>query len=97
MILTHDVAKDESDARNKNRYCRSRRGAVELYTTGGKVQEEEQVLQIKARPGETSRGQAQGRYMSVKRPEKKSDTDGTVILKDEEEGSKESRTFRRMR
>ncbi|KAG6954762.1 hypothetical protein JG687_00011611 [Phytophthora cactorum] len=35
--------------------------------------------------------------MSVKRPEKKSETDGTVILKDEEEGSKESRTFRRMR
>ncbi|KAG6943620.1 hypothetical protein JG688_00017518 [Phytophthora aleatoria] len=54
-----------------------------------------QILQIKARPGVDSRGQIQGHYTSVKRPEKKSDTDGTAILKGEEVGgeSKENRTF----
>ncbi|KAG6955474.1 hypothetical protein JG688_00011872, partial [Phytophthora aleatoria] len=47
-------------------------------------QEEEQILQNKARPGETSRGH--GHYTSVKRPERKSDADGTATLKGEEVG-----------
>ncbi|KAG3013036.1 hypothetical protein PC121_g14905 [Phytophthora cactorum] len=51
-----------------------------------------QILQIKARPGVDSRGQIQGHYTSVKRPEKKSDADGTAILKGEEVGG-ENRTF----
>ncbi|KAG6958267.1 hypothetical protein JG687_00009506, partial [Phytophthora cactorum] len=49
-------------------------------------QEEQQILQIKARPGETSRGRVQGHYTSVKRHERKSDADGTAIIKDVKKG-----------
>ncbi|KAG6950444.1 hypothetical protein JG688_00014161 [Phytophthora aleatoria] len=82
-------------ARNKTRYYRSGRGAVELYVTGGKVEEEEHILQVKARSGKTSRGQTHVHYSSVKRRERKSGADGTAILKDEEKGagSKESHPF----
>ncbi|KAG6968677.1 hypothetical protein JG688_00005676 [Phytophthora aleatoria] len=94
------VREDDSNARRGQRrertsaldfvidvtVCISRRGAVEMYMTGGKVQEEEQILQIKARPGETSRGRVQAHYTSVKRPERKSDADGTAIIKDVKEG-----------
>ncbi|KAF1778282.1 hypothetical protein GQ600_12909 [Phytophthora cactorum] len=76
--------------------CISRRGVVDLYVTGGNVQDEEQTdTTDQGTTGVDSRGQIQGHYTSVKRPEKKSDADGTAILKGEEVGgeSKENRTF----
>ncbi|KAG6945563.1 hypothetical protein JG687_00017217 [Phytophthora cactorum] len=62
-----------------------------LFAHAVKRKEQEQILQIKAWGSRS----IQGHYTSVKRPEKKSDADGTAILKGEEVGgeSKENRTF----